>query len=451
MRPVLKFFSSVKLAIALIILITLASIVGTLIPQGGAEADYAARYGALAKPLIALQITRLYQSVWYLVLLLLFGVNTVVCTLSRFGAKWRRAFGPPPTPDAQALAALKVRARFRLDLSAAAARDRVAGALASHGYRTTGAAGSGGLSLTARKRRFGWFGSDVVHIGLLIILAGGLTSGRLARRADLALFEGQALAVPGAGFDLRLDKFETEYYPQGGVKDWKSTVTVVENGAPVLTRTVEVNHPLSHRGYSVYQESYGRNWDGPTLTLELRKRADAAFVKPVTLKAGGAVAVDDTDVDRIAVRQFVPDFVIGEGNRVQSRSQEPRNPAAFVEATMAGKRVFAGWVFANHPEFGQGHGANASPVTVVLKDYRAESFSVLRAAKDPGANFIWLGCLFVMAGLFLAFSWPPREIQVAVEGAGDKVEVTAGGLAAKGREAFQAEFDQIVEHIRRPS
>jgi cytochrome c biogenesis protein len=450
MRPVLKFFSSVKLAIALLILITLASILGTLVPQGRTEAEYAARYGTLAKPLVMFQITRLYQSGWYLTLLILFGLNTVVCTLSRLGPKWRRAFGRPAPPDAQALAAMKVKARFRLNLPAAAARDRIGGALRARGYKTSPASVPGGLSLTARKRRLGWFGSDIVHVGLLVILAGGLASGLAGRRAELALVEGQTLEVPGAGFSLRLDKFETEYYPQGSVKDWKSTLTVIENGAAVLTRMVEVNHPLSHRGTSFYQTSYGRDWSEATLGLELRKPADPGFAKPVTLKVGGASAVDDPDVDRIAVRQFVPDFVT-DGGRVQSRSLEPRNPAAFVEATKAGQKVFAGWVFAKHPEFGQGHGASASPVTVVLKDYRAVEFTVLEAAKDPGANFIWLGCLFVMAGLFLAFYWPPREIRVAVDVAADKVEVTAGGHAAKGREAFQAEFDQIFEHVRRPS
>ena len=39
----------------------------------------------------------------------------------------------------------------------------------------------------------------------------------------------------------------------GEVKDWKSTLSVVEEGQPVLTRTVEVNHPLSYGGYRFYQ------------------------------------------------------------------------------------------------------------------------------------------------------------------------------------------------------
>lgn len=449
MKSAWKFFASVKLAIVLFILITLASILGTFIPQGRSAAEYAARYGGLSGLFVSLQLTRLYQSIWYLALLLLFGLNTVVCTLSRFGPKWRRAFGPIAATDAQTLMAMKVKSRFRLALPVAAAKDRIAGLLRSRHYRLTESAAANGVVLLARKRRLGRFGSDVVHLGLLVILIGGFTSGLGGHRADVALLEGQTADVPNAAFRVRLDKFETEYYPRGEVKDWKSTVTVLENGTPVLTRVVEVNHPLTYRGFSFFQTSYGWDWESPRLELEVRKRADATFSRAVSLKVGERLAVEDADFTHLAVRQFVPDFVIGEGNKVQSRSQEPNNPAAMVEAWKGEERVFSGWIFAKYPDFGQGHAAGQSALAFVLKNYSAAPFSVLEAAKDPGVNFIWLGCLLVTAGFFLAFYWPPREIRVVLEEVQGKIEVTAAGHAAKSRETFQSEFDRIFESARR--
>jgi cytochrome c biogenesis protein len=450
MKSVWKFLASVKLAIVLFILITLASILGTLIPQGRSAAEYAARYGASSGLFISLQLTRLYQSVWYMALLLFFGLNTVVCTLSRFGPKWRRAFGPAAATDAQTLMAMKVKSRFRLALPAAAAKDRIAGLLRARHYRLTESATANGVVLLARKRRVGRFGSDVVHLGLLVVLIGGFTSGIGVRRADVALLEGQTADVPHAAFKVRLEKFETEYYPQGGVKAWKSTVTVVENGTAVLTRVVEVNHPLTYRGFSFFQAAYGWDWDSPKLELEVRKRADAAFSKTIALKVGERVPVDDADFSHVVVRQFVPDFVIGDGNKVQSRSQEPNNPAALVEAWKGEERVFQSWIFAKYPDFGQGHAAGQSALSFVLKNYSAAPYSVLQAAKDPGVNFIWLGCLLVSAGFFLAFYWPSREIRVLLEEVQGRVEVTAAGQAAKNRETFRSEFESIFESIRRP-
>lgn len=451
MRSFVKFFSSVRLAIVLFILVTLASIVGTLIPQGRSAAEYADRYGGLSGLFTALQFTRLYASAWYLALLLLFALNTVVCTVTRFGPKWKRAFGPAAPAGAQALQAAKLKTRFRLASPLDQAKGRLSEALRGRGYRVAEAASEAGVTLLARKRRLGRFGSDVVHLGLLVILAGGLTSALAGKRSQIALREGQTAAVPGAAFSVRLDRFDTEYYPQGGVKDWKSTVTVVEKGASVLTRAVEVNHPLTYRGFALYQSSYGRDWRDPALELEVRKRDDDSFLRTVSLRVGEKAALDDPDISHVSVRQFVPDFVIGEGNRVLSRSSEPDNPAALVEAWKGDERVQAGWVFAKYPDFGEGHAEGRAPYAFVLKKFQAASYSVLEAARDPGAGLIWIGSALVVAGLFLAFYWLPREIRVVLEEAQGKVDVAAAGEAAKGREAFRTEFDRILDDMRKAS
>jgi cytochrome c biogenesis protein len=451
MRSFVKFFASVRLAIVLLILITLASILGTLIPQGRGAAEYAARYGGLAGLVTALQLTRLYSSAWYLALVLLFALNTIVCTVTRFGPKWNKAFGPAAAADVRDLQAAKLKDRFRLASPLERAKGRFAEAVRGRGYRVAEAASEAGVTLVARKRRLGRFGSDVVHLGLLVILAGGLTSALSGKRAPVALREGETAAVPGAAFSVRLDRFDTEYYPQGGVKDWKSTVTLVEGGAPVLTRVIEVNHPLTYRGFALYQSSYGRDWQRPTIELEVRKRDDASFLRTVTLGVGEKAPLEDADISHVSVRQFVPDFVLGEGNRVQTRSLEPHNPAALVEAWNGEAKVQMGWVFAKYPDFGQGHAEGRAPFTFVLKTYQAGSYSVLEAAKDPGAGFIWIGSALVVAGLFLAFYWPPREIRVVIGEAQGKVEVAAAGEAAKGREAFRTEFEAILDDIRKAS
>jgi cytochrome c biogenesis protein len=88
-------------------------------------------------------------------------------------------------------------------------------------------------------------------------------------------------------------------------------------------------------------------------------------------------------------------------------------------------------------------------LSFVLKNYEAPQYSVLEAAKDPGVTFIWLGCIFVTAGFFLAFYWPPREIRVVLEEVQGKTEAVLGGFAAKSRESFQTEFDTLVESLRR--
>jgi len=449
MKSFWKFFESVKLAIVLFILLTLASVLGTLIPQGRSAAEYAARYGSLSGLFVKLQLTGLYHSAWYLALLFLIALNTIVCTLARFGAKWRRAFQPSPEVDDKSLQVMKIKDRARIPGPLPEAVEKVRGALASRHYRVKTSGEGGRLAIVAQKRRLGWFGSDIVHVGLLIILAGGVISGLTSRRANLELRVGQTADVPHALFQVRLDRFETEYYPQGGVKDWKSTITVFENGAPVLTRVVEVNRPLTYKRFSFYQTSYGWDWESPRLEIDVKKPADPAYLKSLSLKVGERLAVEDLDFTHLSVSRFVPDFVIGEGNEIQTRSTEPNNPAALIEVWKGEERVYSGWTFAKFPDFGEGHKVGQASLSFVLKNYEAPQYSVLEAAKDPGVTFIWLGCIFVTAGFFLAFYWPPREIRAVLEEVQGKTEAVLGGFASKSREAFQAEFDTLVESLRR--
>jgi cytochrome c biogenesis protein len=264
----------------------------------------------------------------------------------------------------------------------------------------------------------------------------------------LTFSEGRILDIPRAEFKLRLDKFETEYYPSGGVKDWKSTLTVFENEKPVLNKIVEVNHPLSYKGFVFYQSSYGWDWRNPSVEILAKKREDSSFSRKMELKIGERVRLEGEDIE-VSVLEFIPDFVIGEKGQITSRSLNPNNPAAFIEGWQKEEKIFSGWIFAKFPDFDRIHSEKETDLIFELRDFSAGQISIIQASKDPGVNFIWAGCTFLMVGLLLAFYWPPREIRVAMEGVGNKTEITAGGIAAKSKDAFQSEFTKITESIRR--
>ncbi len=448
MKAFIRFFSSVKLAIVLLIILASASILGTLIPQGRGAEEYAARYGQMSGLLTKLQLTSLYHSIWYLALLGLFALNILVCTLTRLGPKWRRAVRPALGYDARSVGAMKVRDKLKRNAGPAASLAEVTRALGQARYKVRSETRDGRTSVLGRKRILGIFGSDVVHLGLLVVIAGGILSGLTGTRTDLSLREGETLAVPGAGFEIRLDKFSTELYPDGNVKDWKSALTVLESGKPVAEKTIEVNHPLQHRGFRFYQSSYGWNWDNPALTVEVRKKSDPAYLKTLTLRVGERAALDDPAGTVVGVARFIPDFVLGEGNAPETRSLQPNNPAALVEGFAGAEKVFSGWIFANFPDMDQMHKTRESDWAFKLKSYEAGQFSVVEATRDKGVPLIWLGCILLMAGLGLAFYWPTWEVRAILEDVQNKTDVTLGGLASKNREAFQAEFEAVAASLR---
>ena len=448
MKSLWNFFNSVKLAIFLLIIITLVSMLGSLIPQHRSLDEYVARYGQFAHLLNQLQLTKLYQSLWFIALLCLFALNIIVCTLTRLSPKLRKAFHPKLEIEAKEITVLKIKGEFKKNIGLDKAKKELKKELRSRHYRLKEVERGNKTFLLARKRILGWFGADVVHIGILIILAGGIISGAGGFRKNLTFSEGDIRGIPGAEFKLRLDKFETEYYPNGSVKDWKSTLTVLEKEEPILSKVIEVNHPLSYKGFVFYQSSYGWNWTNTSVGIWIRKRKDPSFLRKTEMKVGQRVNLEGENI-HISVLNFIPDFIINDRNEVTSRSLQPNNPAAFIEGWKGDEKIISGWIFSKFPDFARIHSEKETDLSFELKNFKAGQFSVIQAAKDPGVNFIWVGCTFLMIGLAFAFYWPTREIKVILEESQGKTEVIAGGIASKSREALQSEFEEIMTSLRR--
>ncbi|TEU08235.1 MAG: hypothetical protein E3I52_02200 [Candidatus Aminicenantes bacterium] len=428
-------------------MITLASILGTFIPQNRSLDEYVAHYGQFANLFNQLQLTKLYQSLWFIALLCLFALNITACTLTRLSPKFRKAFHPKLEMESKEITVLKIKEEFKKNISLDKAKKELKRELSSRHYRLKEAKRENKTFLLARKKILGWFGADFVHIGILIILAGGIISGAGGFRKDLTFTEGDIRGIPGAEFKLRLDKFETEYYPNGMVKDWKSTLTVIENEKPILSKVIEVNHPLSYKGFVFYQSSYGWNWTNTSVGIWVRKRKDPSFLRKIDVTVGERVRLESENI-HISVLNFIPDFVINERNEIISRSLQPNNPAAFIEGWEGDEKIMSGWIFSKFPDFARIHSEKETDLSFELKNFKAGQFSVIQAAKDPGVNFIWVGCTFLMIGLAFAFYWPTREIKVILEESQGKTKVIAGGIASKSREALQSEFEKIMTSLR---
>jgi cytochrome c biogenesis protein len=58
------------------------------------------------------------------------------------------------------------------------------------------------------------------------------------------------------GFELRVNDFSLTYYDNGAPKEYRSDLTVIDNGQEVLNKSIVVNDPLSYKGFTFYQSSY---------------------------------------------------------------------------------------------------------------------------------------------------------------------------------------------------
>jgi hypothetical protein len=214
MQAIYRFFKSVKLAVALILIIAVLSLLSTLVPQGNEPVYYYHTYPPLlARLIVALGFHHFFKSPLFLILCALFVANLGVCTVDRFVGRQRRK---------------------------------------------------------ARRR----YGPDLVHVGLLVLIVGALAStwGRWER--SFFLGKGDPVSLP-RGYTMKLLDYRYERYPDGRPKDWISTVQVERQGKPLIASyPIEVNRPLRLPRLKVYQTSFKRE---DTALLRDRKGQMAAM------------------------------------------------------------------------------------------------------------------------------------------------------------------------------
>ena len=257
-----------------------------------------------------------------------------------------------------------------------------------------------------------------------------------------------------AGFQLRVDDFNVEFYPDRSPKEYTSVLTVIENGVEKLTRTIEVNSPLKYKGVKFYQSGYGpinTGGIGHMIEVELSKKvpgeseteARTEVVGRFNIHIGDVFQVPDSQL-RIKVATVVPDFVRdGDGN-IRTRSDKPNNPAALLELYEGDEPEpkHRTWSFLKFPDFHGGGGADYALKFVSMgQDAHTEPkyYTGLQIAYHPGLPIIWVGCLIMVAGMFLSFYLSFKRLWVRVSDG----SVEIGGRSYKNRSSFEKEFERL--------
>ena len=131
---------------------------------------------------------------------------------------------------------------------------------------------------------------------------------------------------------------------------------------------------------------------------------------------------------------LVPDFVRDGQGHVGTRSRDPNNPAALLELYEGEELENRAWAFLKHPEF---HSSGESGYS--LKFLSTGYYTGLQVSSDPAISVIWVGCLLMVAGMFLSFYLCFKMIWVRVSP--DSVEI--GGRSYRNRSNFTKEFDRV--------
>jgi hypothetical protein len=251
-------------------------------------------------------------------------------------------------------------------------------------------------------------GSLLLHLSLVVILAGGVVTAVFGFRypARMYLGAGDEMVVEEGGFTVRVDAASTEFTEEGMVSEYYSDVTVIEDGEEVLSHRIEVNKPLVHNGIGLYQHEM---LPAATSVRELvfgiiiRTEDGELPLSTVVVPFDEDYKVPGTDIT-LKVVEFLSDFTYDiETRTARLLSVGHRNPAVLVRVSENGGVIDERWVFADV----QTHRSDAGlPCRLFLYDYLPDyekGLTRFEISHQPGTPILFIGFAAMSLGLCLTF------------------------------------------------
>ena len=307
-RQTTELLSSMRFAIALLTIICIASVIGTVIQQHEAPVNYVNQFGPFWSELfMALKLNAVYSAWWFLLILAFLVISTTLCILRNTPKYLADMRNYKENIREQSLRAFGHKAEADLGgESPEAGARRIGDALVRKGWKVRlqerpRAEGTGWM-VAAKTGAANKIGYIAAHSAIVLVCLGGLLDGDLFVRAltwfggktvysgggfisDVSdkhrlpsnnpTFRGNLLVTEGKQaniailsqsdgvllqelpFTVELKKFIVEYYSTGMPRLFASDIVIHDHATgEARPARVEVNHPVTHRGVAIYQSSF---------------------------------------------------------------------------------------------------------------------------------------------------------------------------------------------------
>ncbi len=354
LRPATELLASMRFAIALLTVICIASVIGTVLKQHEPVTNYVNQFGPFwADVFLALKLNAVYSAWWFVLILAFLVVSTSLC-IARHAPKYLadvRTFKENIREKSLQAFGMKASGALAGEAPEAAAR-RIGEQLVHRGWKVRvqqreTSAGTG-VMVAAKTGAANKLGYIAAHSAIVLICLGGLLDGDLIVRAQMWLggkstfsggglisevapehwlsarnptFRGNLVVSEGTQsstailsqsdgillqelpFSLELKKFIVEHYSTGMPKLFASEVVIHDKATGEATPArIEVNHPASYKGIEIYQSSFD---DGGS-RVRLRARPLAPGIAPFEVAGviGGSTALQQGQVPAPMTLEF---------------------------------------------------------------------------------------------------------------------------------------------------
>ncbi|OGK08852.1 MAG: hypothetical protein A2W80_06355 [Candidatus Riflebacteria bacterium GWC2_50_8] len=456
---------------------------GTLVPQNLDAVEYIRRFPSIGHLILSLGFDDMYRSAPFQTCLWLLSISTIACIITRWKSTYRKLSARLERASVKEIKAYEAGRHVSAPLKQDWQSD-FAAVITDENDVLIGLNTSGKVSL---------LGGMSLHIGLLLVLAGGLIGGylgvetvvrgskgdlvpvapleavRAARDADRiarvarnirefspedprldkmreeidALHSIYKSGLASPAFKIAFDELWVENYqtPDGrgmGVKSWNSRVRFIDQSHESEPVQVMVNQPVSYGDYTFYQSSWNKFYHKVSLQVEFV--GDASASSQLAIKAGAFPQTVELKLKEpykpawspyeFVMMDFMPDFRII-NDRFVSVSHELNNPAAMIVAyDSSGAVAGRAWAFPQDRMSMAGH-VTSMPFQFTFISAEPEYESGMQMAHDPGKPLVWVGCLLFTLGMIMSFYVPYRESWLLVYPDGKAYIAISGNRPAK--------------------
>lgn len=299
-RPWFAFLSSMRFAVALLSVLGIASVIGTVLQQNQQPADYVVKFGPFWSEIFRfLGLFDVYASGWFVLIMVFLVLSTGLCLWRNIPPFVREMKSYRLQAKAQSLAAM----RHSVELDGKITPEVAARYLEVQGFSSrTAEREDGSVLVAAKKGSANKLGYICAHAALIVICLGGLIDSNLllklgmltgrivpdetsvfakdfkpesvlgennpSFRGNVNISEGQTadvvflnadkgMLVQDLPFSVQLKKFHIDFYNTGMPKNFASDLVVTDKKTGAKSEhTIRVNHPLTIGGTTIYQASF---------------------------------------------------------------------------------------------------------------------------------------------------------------------------------------------------
>jgi len=491
--------TSMRTALQLLFVLSLAAVPGGLLPQRGqalqAVTAYLATHHTLGPLLDRLSLFDVFAAPWFAAVYLLLFTSLVGCLVPRVRAHARALRRPPPAVPSR-LTRFAGSTSWSTTASPAEVQD--AGRAALRGWRVRADGTATATALSAERGYLRETGNLVFHIALLLLLVGVGLGSTLGYESDRVLVEGDphtGVMVdtvsqldqfrPGRfvsasdlpAWRLALDSFDAVYLPGGTPKSYDAHVTFTPADGPSRAVDVRVNHPLGlGGGAKLYLLNHGY---APTFRLtgpQGQVLTDQAVCRPLSPQTGLASC---TAAFRVTPPDQSPHDLAFEATLAPTGSFDPTVGLTSVSPALDSPDVLVAAYVGDLGASGvdtldhrllravRRDGVQRVDNIVVrgtadrqvmsglpggwtLDVPRVDEWASFQVKADPGKPLVLLAAVLIVAGLLASLRVRRRRAFLRATPSGDgTTHVEVAGLARSDAPASRTEFDSLVARLRR--